>query len=114
MISTKKLVPVFQCGLLSEGRWSSVRWLGTGWDTLVFNDGTRFVQWGSNPVKFSIWLAEDRETPHFLLDHKWHTVIGNKRYMVGVTYKPLNFAKYWRHNENRTRKTAVRAAALIK
>lgn len=111
--SMRKLVPVFRCGSQEEGRWSSLRWLGTGRDSLVFKDGTRFIQWGKNPVKFSIWLAKDRDMPTFMMDHKWHIIAGSSRFMVGVTYKPLNFAKYWRHNENRTREKTVRATALL-
>jgi hypothetical protein len=79
---------------LNSVRYSSLRWLGSGWDSFWKKKDYLFIQFGSKPVKFVlIPFCLKNKLPTFLLTGHWETRILFKGIRIGITKKPFKFVK---------------------
>jgi hypothetical protein len=91
----RNLLPRYRTVSLPEGRVSSFRWLGTGWDSFI-SKNLVFVQFGRRPVKFICLLSKTAKAPLFILAAKWQVLFNSKRLKVGTTGSPINASRLWR------------------
>lgn len=107
-----QLKPRHYSGSNLEGdRWSSFRWLKNGWDSQVYKDGTRFVQFGKDPIKFISVAPKGEPFKTFLLGARWEVIFHKGRILVGTTIRPKNFTKLWRNIDgNRKKRDGVRTS----
>jgi hypothetical protein len=57
---------------------------------LTYKNGTKFVQYGRNPVKFVIWLSKGAVTPRFMLQPHWKVLWNTRQLKAGETLKPVD------------------------
>lgn len=101
---------MYRQGRTAEGdRWSFFRWKGFGWDSLFFRDGSKFIQFGRDPVKYICITAKDGKYPLFLLGIGWETVFCTDRIRVGSTVRPKNFKQLWEKSNAHWTGTKLRA-----
>ena len=79
------------------GRFTSLRWFKTGWDTLYVREKYFFIQIGNNPTKYLyIRLQKKVKTPRFMMSQFWKKTFNNRYFTSGTTTRPKNFSEIWR------------------
>jgi len=73
---------------------TSFRWFGFGYDSIVYADKSRFLQWGKNPVKFYCKICSEYADEFRFLnnDRVWRTIKIHKtkktNILIGTTLRP--------------------------
>jgi hypothetical protein len=103
------LVPRYRTLETPDGRVSSMRWLGRGWDRFVSPSWT-LTQWGKKPPLHFICRFKPKDgMPTFAYSDKWVKTHKSRGRIAGITHRPLEVGQLWRRVDEVSRDQGTRA-----